>query len=135
MTVHAPTDLAPHLPDTAAAIASARRATVADRYAADSLIVEWLDITQLDAIAEDWRDLVTRVLVPNAFYEPAFALAAAPAFGHGAGALLQRPRWQRARAVVGAHGAAGAVMRGLDVGCREVERGRGLDDRIVEDVA
>ena len=88
MTVHAPTDLAPHLPDTAAAIASARRATVADRYAADSLIVEWLDITQLDAIAEDWRDLVTRVLVPNAFYEPAFALAAAPAFGHGAGALL-----------------------------------------------
>ena len=54
----------------------------------DSLIVEWLDLTQLDAIAEDWRDLVTRVLVPNAFYEPAFALAAAPAFGHGAGALL-----------------------------------------------
>src|SRR5579863_1058532 len=88
MTVHAPTDLAPHLPDTAAAIASARRATVADRYAADSLIVEWLDLTQLDAIVDDWRDLAERTLVPNAFYEPAFALAAAPAFGHGAGALL-----------------------------------------------
>jgi len=88
MTVHAPADLAPHMLDTAAAIASARRAALADRYAADSLIVEWLDLTQLDAIVEDWRDLAARTLVPNAFYEPAFALAAAPAFGHGAGALL-----------------------------------------------
>jgi CelD/BcsL family acetyltransferase involved in cellulose biosynthesis len=88
MTVHAPTDLAPHVLDTAAAIASARRAALADRYAADSLIVEWLDLTQLDAIADDWRDLAARALVPNAFYEPAFALAAAPTFGHGAGALL-----------------------------------------------
>ncbi len=88
MTVHAPTDLAPHVLDTAAAIASARRATVADRYAADSLIVEWLDLTQLDAIIDDWRDLAARTLVPNAFYEPAFALAAAPAFGQHAGALL-----------------------------------------------
>jgi CelD/BcsL family acetyltransferase involved in cellulose biosynthesis len=88
MTVHAPTDLAPHALDTAAAIASARRAALADRYAADSFIVEWLDLTQLDAIADDWRDLAARTLVPNAFYEPAFALAAAPAFGHGAGALL-----------------------------------------------
>jgi len=88
MTVHAPNDLAPHVLDTAAAIASARRATVADRYAADSLIVEWLDLTQLDAIIDDWRDLAGRTLVPNAFYEPAFALAAAPAFGQDAGALL-----------------------------------------------
>ena len=88
MTVHAPTDLAPHVLDTAAAIASARRAALADRYAADSFIVEWLDLTQLNAIADDWRDLAARTLVPNAFYEPAFALAATPAFGHGAGALL-----------------------------------------------
>lgn len=88
MTVHAPNDLAPHVLDTAAAIASARRATVADRYAADSLIVEWLDLTQLDAIIGDWRELAARTLVPNAFYEPAFALAAAPAFGYRAGALL-----------------------------------------------
>ena len=88
MTGHAPTDLAPHVLDTAAAIASARRATLADRYAADTLIVEWLDLTQLDAILDDWRDLTARTLVPNAFYEPAFALAAAAAFGRGAGALL-----------------------------------------------
>ena len=88
MTVHASTDLVPHLSDTVAAIASARRAALADRYAPDSLIVEWLDVAQLEAIADDWRDLATRTLVPNAFYEPAFALASAPAFGHGAGALL-----------------------------------------------
>ena len=77
MTVHAPTDLAPHVSDTAAAIASARRAALADRYAADSFIVEWLDLAQLEAIVDDWRDLAARTLVPNAFYEPAFALAAA----------------------------------------------------------
>lgn len=88
MTVHAPTDLAPPMLDTAAAIASARRAALADRYAADSLIVEWLDLPQLEVIVDDWRDLATRALVPNAFYEPAFALAAAPVFGEGAGALL-----------------------------------------------
>jgi len=88
MTVHAPTDLAPRVLDTAAAIASARRAALADRYAADSLIVEWLDLAQLKAVVDDWRDLAARTLVPNAFYEPAFALAAAPVFGQGAGALL-----------------------------------------------
>lgn len=88
MTDHAPTDLAPRILDTAAAIASARRAALADRYAADSLIVEWLDLPRLEVIVDDWRDLAARALVPNAFYEPAFALAAAPVFGGGAGALL-----------------------------------------------
>lgn len=88
MTVQAPTDLASSVLDTAAAIASARRAALADRYSADSLIVEWLDLPQLEAVVDDWRDLATRTLVPNAFYEPAFALAAAPVFGEGAGALL-----------------------------------------------
>ena len=88
MTVHGPADLASRVLDTAAAIASARRAALADRYSADSLIVEWLDLPQLEAVVDDWRDLATRTLVPNAFYEPAFALAAAPVFGEGAGALL-----------------------------------------------
>lgn len=88
MADHAPTDLAPRILDTAAAIASARRAVLADRYAVDSLIVEWLDLPRLEAIVDDWRDLATRTLVPNAFYEPAFALAAAPAFGESAGAVL-----------------------------------------------
>jgi CelD/BcsL family acetyltransferase involved in cellulose biosynthesis len=40
----------------------------------------------LDAAAplvDSWRDLAGRALEPNVFYEPAFALAAAPAFGDG----------------------------------------------------
>lgn len=84
----APTEHAPPFPDTAAAIASARRAAVADRYALDSFAVEWRELPQLDAIADDWRELAARALSPNVFYEPAFALAAAPLFGRGVGAVL-----------------------------------------------
>jgi CelD/BcsL family acetyltransferase involved in cellulose biosynthesis len=83
----APTTHAP-FSGTAAVIASARRAAVADRYALDSFAVEWRELSQLDAIAEDWRDLATRALSPNVFYEPAFALAAAPLFGRDVGAVL-----------------------------------------------
>ncbi len=35
-----------------------------------------------------WGELAARALVPNVFYEPAFALAAAPVFGGDAGAVL-----------------------------------------------
>lgn len=73
---------------TAAAIASARRAAVADRYALDAFAVEWRELPELDAIADDWRELAARALSPNVFYEPAFALAAAPVFGSGVGAVL-----------------------------------------------
>ena len=73
---------------TAAAIASARRAAVADRYALDSFAVEWRELPELEAIADDWRELAARALSPNVFYEPAFALAAAPVFGRGVGAVL-----------------------------------------------
>ena len=73
---------------TAAAIASARRAVVADRYALDSFAVEWRELSELDEIADDWRELAARALAPNVFYEPAFALAAAPLFGRGVGAAL-----------------------------------------------
>ena len=88
MTVNAPTEPAPHLLDAAAAIASARRAAVADRYASDTLTVEWREIAQLAAIAGPWRELAAHALVANVFYEPAFALAAAPLFGPDAGAVL-----------------------------------------------
>lgn len=90
MTVKTSTEHAPHLPleDTASAIATARRAVVADRYAIDSFTVEWRDFGGLEAIAAEWRDLAARALSPNVFYEPSFALAAAPVFGHGAGAVL-----------------------------------------------
>jgi CelD/BcsL family acetyltransferase involved in cellulose biosynthesis len=45
-------------------------------------------MTALSAIAEDWRALAARAAEPNVFYEPAFALAGAPAFGVDAGAVL-----------------------------------------------
>jgi CelD/BcsL family acetyltransferase involved in cellulose biosynthesis len=73
---------------TVSAIASARRAAVADRYAANSLAVEWRSLSELESIVDEWRDLATRVLEPNVFYEPAFALPATRIFGRDAGALL-----------------------------------------------
>src|ERR1700691_2683287 len=90
MTAITSTAHAPHfvLAGTAAAITSARRAVVADRYAVDSFTVQWLELSQLQSIVGDWRELAARALVPNVFYEPAFALAAAPLFGHDAGAVL-----------------------------------------------
>jgi CelD/BcsL family acetyltransferase involved in cellulose biosynthesis len=90
MTAITSTAPAPHfvLAGTAAAITSARRAVVADRYAVDSFAVEWLELSQLQPIVGDWRELAARALVPNVFYEPAFALAAAPLFGRDVGAVL-----------------------------------------------
>ena len=73
---------------TVSAIASARRAAIADRYAASSLAVEWRNLSELELIVDEWRDLATRVLEPNVFYEPAFALPATRIFGRDAGALL-----------------------------------------------
>src|SRR5580693_3591366 len=73
---------------TVSAIASARRAAVADRYAANSLAVEWRSLSELESIADEWRELAARAIEPNVFYEPAFALEAAKIFGGGAGALL-----------------------------------------------
>jgi len=76
-------------PDRAAsAIASARRAAVADRYAANSFAVEWRSLSELGSIADEWRELAARALEPNIFYEPAFALEAAAVFGRDAGAVL-----------------------------------------------
>lgn len=84
----APIDHAPPFAGTAAAIASARRAAVADRYALDSFVAEWRALSELDSIADDWRELAARAVAANVFYEPAFALAAAPLFGRGVGAVL-----------------------------------------------
>ncbi len=83
------------LDGAASAIASARRAVLADRYAANAFTVEWRKLSELEAITAAWRDLAARALEPNVFYEPAFALAAAPVFGRDAGAVLVwsgRPR-------------------------------------------
>ncbi|MGC2125719.1 MAG: hypothetical protein WA652_22985, partial [Xanthobacteraceae bacterium] len=81
---------APHvaLERTVSAIASARRAMLADRYAINSLTVEWRWLADLLPIADAWRDLAARALEPNVFYEPGFALAAASVFGNDVGAAL-----------------------------------------------
>ncbi len=76
------------LEDAAGAIAKARRATVAERFAANAFTVEWRALTALEPIAGAWRELAAHALEPNVFYEPAFLLAAAPVFGRDAGAVL-----------------------------------------------
>lgn len=73
---------------TVDAIASARRAALAERYAINSFAVEWRWFADLLAIADDWRALAARVIEPNIFYEPDFALAAATVFGKDVGAVL-----------------------------------------------
>lgn len=49
---------------------------------------EWRPLDGLAGIADAWRDLCDRAAEPNVFYEPAFALAAAPVLGRDAGAVL-----------------------------------------------
>jgi CelD/BcsL family acetyltransferase involved in cellulose biosynthesis len=90
MTIGAPADAAPvvALEDAASAIATARRAALAERYAANAFTVEWRSLARLEPIAAAWRELAARALEPNVFYEPAFLLAAAPVFGVDAGAVL-----------------------------------------------
>jgi CelD/BcsL family acetyltransferase involved in cellulose biosynthesis len=81
------TSVAP-LDGTASAIASARRALLADRYPVDSLTVEWRSFDELAPLVPAWRKLAETALEPNVFYEPAFALAAVPVFAADAGAML-----------------------------------------------
>jgi CelD/BcsL family acetyltransferase involved in cellulose biosynthesis len=53
-----------------------------------ALRVECRPSAELAVIAGQWRALAARALQPNVFYEPEFALAAAPVFGRDTGALL-----------------------------------------------
>jgi CelD/BcsL family acetyltransferase involved in cellulose biosynthesis len=53
-----------------------------------ALRVEWRAMSALEPIVEQWQSLTARALEPNVFYNPAFALAAAPAFGERCGAVL-----------------------------------------------
>jgi CelD/BcsL family acetyltransferase involved in cellulose biosynthesis len=73
---------------TRAAIASARRAVLADRYPVHSLSFEWRWLADLVPLTNAWRDLAARALEPNVFYEPSFALAAGSVFGRDVGAAL-----------------------------------------------
>lgn len=63
-----------------------------------ALRTEWRPLAGLAAIAAEWRSLAERAIEPNVFYEPAFALAAAPVLGADAGALLV---WSAAGRLVG----------------------------------
>lgn len=49
---------------------------------------EWKPLAALADMRAEWRDLAGRALEPNVFYDPAFALAAAPVFGADVGAVL-----------------------------------------------
>jgi len=53
-----------------------------------ALTTQWRPLAALGDIAAEWRALAQRAAEPNAFYEPAFALAAAPVLGADAGAVL-----------------------------------------------
>jgi len=55
-----------------------------------SFRTEWRGLSALVPIAAEWHALAARAVEPNVFYEPAFALAAAPVFGADAGAVLVR---------------------------------------------
>jgi len=55
-----------------------------------TLRVEWRPLVELGDVAAQWRELAERAIEPNVFYEPSFALAAAPALGADAGAGLSR---------------------------------------------
>ena len=55
-----------------------------------ALTTEWRPLAGLAGIAAEWRALARRAVEPNIFYEPAFALAAAPVLGPDAGAVLVR---------------------------------------------
>jgi len=54
---------------------------------APPLTAQWRSFTELAPLREQWRTLAEHALEPNVFYEPAFALAAAPVFHPQAGAL------------------------------------------------
>jgi len=49
---------------------------------------EWRPLSALAGMRADWADLTARALEANVFYDPAFALSAARAFGADVGAVL-----------------------------------------------
>jgi hypothetical protein len=55
---------------------------------AAGLRIEWRPLHELASYAVQWRELAARAIEPNVFYEPSFALAAAPVLGEGVGAVM-----------------------------------------------
>jgi CelD/BcsL family acetyltransferase involved in cellulose biosynthesis len=71
------------------------RAAWAPRVAAAR--AEWRSLIALSSLREEWADLASHAVEPNAFYEPAFALAAAPVFGHPGAVLV----WSKSGRLIG----------------------------------
>jgi CelD/BcsL family acetyltransferase involved in cellulose biosynthesis len=63
-------------------IASVRRASAADRRSAAAFEVECRPLAALEPIAAAWRELAAHSVEANIFYDPAFALSAAPLLGN-----------------------------------------------------
>lgn len=59
--------------------------------------VEWKPLGALADERNAWRELVARALEPNVFYDPAFALPAAPVFGDPGAVLV----WSKAGRLIG----------------------------------
>src|SRR5690349_18880506 len=55
-----------------------------------ALTTQWRPLAELAGVTTEWRALARRAIEPNVFYEPAFALAAAPPLAPDAGAVLVR---------------------------------------------
>jgi CelD/BcsL family acetyltransferase involved in cellulose biosynthesis len=68
--------------DASSMIASARRAPALDRHSAAAFEVECRPLAALEPIIAAWRELAADTVEPNIFYDPAFALAAAPLLGN-----------------------------------------------------
>jgi CelD/BcsL family acetyltransferase involved in cellulose biosynthesis len=60
-----------------------------------ALTTEWRPLAELGGVAAEWHALARRAVEPNVFYEPAFALPAAPALAPDAGAVLVRAAGQQ----------------------------------------
>jgi len=58
---------------------------------------EWHALSVLGALRADWVDLCGRAAEPNVFYDPAFALAAAPVFGNPGAVLV----WSKTGRLIG----------------------------------
>jgi len=58
---------------------------------------EWLPLGMAGAMQQDWQALSRRALEPNVFYDPAFALAAAPVFGNPGAVLV----WSKGGRLIG----------------------------------
>jgi CelD/BcsL family acetyltransferase involved in cellulose biosynthesis len=58
---------------------------------------EWRALTALAPLRDEWADLASRAADPNVFYDPAFALAAVPAFGSPGAVLV----WSKPGRLIG----------------------------------